>query len=167
MCRPFMPACPSAVQCFGRERLGTTREPTYRLYNCQCCAVQVRICQSCDHGNIYCAGGCAQIRRRESQRRIQARYQKSRGGASRHAARQQRWRGRRRGEQKIVTHQGSPVTVIQCIVALEPVIRSEPSDASAVEPEQRQKIRPPHDRCAFCGAALSEWTRQRPWRWSG
>jgi len=34
----------------------------------------------CDHGNIYCAGECSLIRRRESLRRAQARYQHSRRG---------------------------------------------------------------------------------------
>ena len=27
------------------------REPAYRLYNCERCQVQVRICERCDHGN--------------------------------------------------------------------------------------------------------------------
>jgi hypothetical protein len=143
------------------------REPTYRLYNCQRCAVQVRICERCDHGNIYCAGECAGIRRRESQRQTQARYQKSRRGASRHAARQRRWRERQRQNLKIVTHHGSPVAVTQCIVAVSPVTVSQPTDASPAEPEQPRKIRPPLDCCAFCGAPLPMWTRQRLWRWSG
>ena len=143
------------------------REPAYRLYNCERCQVQVRICERCDHGNVYCAGECARIRRRESQRRAQARYQRSHGGARRHAARQRRWRERQRQKQTIVTHQGFPVTVTQCIVAVSPVIRSQPIDASPGEPEQRPQIRPPLERCAFCGAALPDWTRQRPWRWSG
>jgi len=50
------------------------REPAYRLYNCERCQVQVRICERCDHGNLYCAGECARIRRRESLRRAQVRY---------------------------------------------------------------------------------------------
>jgi hypothetical protein len=33
--------------------LGLLPEPTYRLYNCRRCAVQVRICAQCDRGNIY------------------------------------------------------------------------------------------------------------------
>jgi hypothetical protein len=143
------------------------REPAYRLYNCERCQVQVRICERCDHGNVYCAGECAKIRRRESQRRSQARYQRSRGGARRHAARQRRWRDRQRQKPKIVTHQGSPVTVTQCIVAVSPVIQSQPIDASLSEPDQGPKIHPQLDRCAFCGATLPAWTRQRPWRWSG
>jgi len=143
------------------------REPAYRLYNCERCQVQVRICERCDHGNVYCAGECAKIRRRESQRRAQARYQRSRPGARRHAARQRRWRERQRPKPKIVTHQGSPVAVTQCIVAVSPVMQSQPADASPDEPDHRPKIHLPLDRCAFCGAALPAWTRQRPWRWSG
>ena len=114
------------------------REPAYRLYNCERCQVQVRICERCDHGNVYCAGGCAKIRRRESLRRAQARYQRSRGGARRHAARQRGWRERERQKPKIVTHQGSPLAVTQCIVAVSPVMQSQPADASQYKPEQRR-----------------------------
>ena len=143
------------------------REPAYRLYNCLRCEEQVRICERCDHGNVYCAGECASIRRRESLRRAQTRYQRSRRGARRHAARQRRWRERQRQTPKIVTHQGSPATVTQCIVAVSPFIQSQPIDASPGEPEQVPKVRSPLERCAFCGAALPDWTHQRPWRWSG
>jgi hypothetical protein len=143
------------------------REPAYRLYNCERCQVQVRICERCDHGNVYCAGECASIRRRESVRRAQARYQRSRRGARRHADRQRRWRSRQRQEPKIVTHQGSPFTVTQCILAASAVIQNQPADASPDEPDQAPKIRPQIDRCAFCGTTLPAWTRQRPWRWSG
>ena len=143
------------------------REPAYRLYNCERCGVQVRICQRCDHGNVYCAGECAGIRRRESQRRSQSRYQRSRRGAGRHAARQRRWRERQQQTQQRVTHQGSPIAVSQCIVAVSPVMQSQPADASPDKPKQVLKVRPALDTCAFCGAKLSAWTRQRPWRWSG
>jgi hypothetical protein len=143
------------------------REPAYRLYNCARCQLQVRICQRCDHGNVYCAGECADIRRRESLRRAQARYQRSRRGAHRHAERQRRLRARQRQTPQIVTHQGSPSAVTQCIVAVSPLLQSEPADASPNEPDPVRKIRPPLDRCAFCGAELPAWTRQRPWRWSG
>ena len=162
-----MPACPSAVQCLGRELLGAIREPAYRLYNCERCGVQVWICQRCDHGNVYCAGECAQIRRRESLKRAQRRYQRSRRGARRHAARQRRWRERQRQKHYKVTHHGSPLAVTQCIVAVSPVMQSQPADATPCEPAPRPKSRPPLDACAFCGATLPEWSRQRPWRWSG
>jgi len=147
--------------------LGSIRERAYRLYNCERCQVQVRICERCDHGNVYCAGECAKIRRRESQRRSQARYQRSHQGARRHAARQCRWRERQRQKIKIVTHQGSPVAASECIVAVSAVIQSEPVDASPCEPEQRFKIHPSLEHCAFCGALLPDWARQRPWRFSG
>jgi hypothetical protein len=78
------------------------REPAYRVYNCERCQVQVRICERCDHGNVYCADECAKIRRRESQRRAPARYQRRRGGARRHAARQRRWRERQRQKRRRV-----------------------------------------------------------------
>jgi hypothetical protein len=143
------------------------REPAYRLYNCARCQLQVRICQRCDHGNVYCAGECANIRRRESLLRAQARYQRSRQGARRHAERQRRWRARQRETSTIVTHQGSPSTATQCIVPVSPVMLSQSADASPNESCPVRKVSPPLDRCAFCGAVLPAWTRQRPWRWSG
>ena len=79
-------------------------EQTYRLYNCARCAQQVRICRECDRGNQYCAGECAQIRRRESLHRAGRRYQSSYRGACAHAARQRAWRERQTQE---VTHHGS------------------------------------------------------------
>jgi hypothetical protein len=101
------------------------REPAYRLYNCARCQLQVRICLRCDHGNVYCAGECASIRRRESLRHAQARYQRSRRGARRHAERQRQWRARQRQTPQIVTHQGSPGIATQCIVAVSPVMQSQ------------------------------------------
>jgi hypothetical protein len=79
-------------------------EESYRLYSCGRCRRQVRICCNCDHGNRYCEGECAAVRRRESLHRAGARYQCSYRGACRHAARQSAWRERR--AQK-VTHHGS------------------------------------------------------------
>ena len=143
------------------------REPVYRLYNCERCQVQVRICERCDHGNIYCAGECAKIRRRESLRRAQARYQRSRGGARRHAARQRCWRERQRDEPKIVTHQGSRLSLIPCIVWVSALMRSQPLDASTSESAPERQIPGSVAHCAFCGAALPAWARQRPGSWSG
>ena len=79
-------------------------EQSYRLYNCARCAQQVRICRECDRGNQYCAGECAQIRRRESLHRAARRYQSSYRGACAHAARQRAWRERQTQQ---VTHHGS------------------------------------------------------------
>lgn len=89
-------------------------EKTYRLYNCARCAKQVWICCDCDRGNLYCAGECAQIRRRESLCRAGARYQLGHRGACLHAARQSAWRSRQTTK---VTHQGSLACAVAVIVA--------------------------------------------------
>ena len=73
------------------------------VYQCAACGQTVHICRACDRGNRYCAGVCAPQRRRESLRRAAARYQRSRRGATRHAARQSALRAR---QIQIVTHQG-------------------------------------------------------------
>ena len=89
-------------------------EQTYRLYNCARCAQQVHICRRCDRGNQYCAGECAQIRRRESLQRAGERYQRSYRGACAHAARQRAWRERQTQE---VTHHGSLSSALWVTVA--------------------------------------------------
>jgi hypothetical protein len=157
-----MPALPCAVQCCGEAGLGAFSEPTYRLYNCQRCGVQARICARCDHGNVYCAGECSRIRRRESLHRAGTRYQQTRRGAARHAARQRDWRA----SHPKVTHQGCSSGTLQCNV-LDHLLRlSESTDATRVEIQPTD----PHGhlgRCAFCGAPLPAWTRFRLWQWSG
>lgn len=160
-------AChPCAVQCFGEARvLGAAQLATYRLYNCRRCGVQVRICRRCDRGNIYCAGECAQIRRRESLRRAAARYQRTRRGAHRHAARQRRFRTR---QLRAVTDQGCHHGAMARKVAIPTVTSSKSSHAS----DDAFKVAQPdageaQALCAFCGEALSSWTRLRLWQWSG
>jgi hypothetical protein len=105
--------------------LGVGQPATYRLYNCRRCDVQVRICRRCDHGNIYCAGACAEIRSRESLRRAAERYQRTRRGACTHAARQRRWRTR---QQHTVTHQGCHHGALACKVSTSLVTSAESSD---------------------------------------
>lgn len=140
-------------------------EPSYRLYNCRRCAVQVRICSRCDHGNIYCAGECAQASRRESRRRASARYQRTRRGAHRHAARQRRWRRRQRQE---VTHQGCARGGGYGSVSEPPSIIPEPSDAHRrSNPAANLPAVPDVGVCSLCGAPLPRWTQPRRWRWSG
>jgi hypothetical protein len=74
-----------------------------RLYSCQRCNAQVTICRDCDHGHRYCME-CAPIAGQEARKRAAARYQSSRQGKLNHAARQSRYRERKK---KIVTHKGS------------------------------------------------------------
>jgi hypothetical protein len=140
--------------------LRALREPTYRLYNCQRCGVQVRICGRCDHGNIYCVGECSRIRRRESLRRASARYQRTRRGALCHAARQQGWRARR----PIVTHQGYRGGVLCRSVSDHAITAMEPSPANDAAPHSGGPVVPgAHARCAFCRVLLPAWTRPRRW----
>ena len=82
---------------------------SHRLYQCAACGQTVHICRACDRGNVYCAGACAPLCRSESLRRAGARYQCSRRGATRHAARQSALRARQTQE---VTHQGSPAVAL-------------------------------------------------------
>ena len=139
--------------------MGVLGEPSYRLYNCARCAVQVRICQRCDHVNVYCGAACARIRRRECAGRASARYQRTRRGAHRHAARQRTYRERVRGK---VTHQGSPGVMLRCIVSGTAIKQGKYTDVSCHDDPALGQ------RCAFCRAPLPRWTRIRagPWgRW--
>ena len=81
-----------------------TETATLRFFVCVRCRARVFVCSHCDHGQIYCAGSCAQEARHNAQRAAGRRYQASYRGRLKHAARASRYRAR----QKIVTHQGSP-----------------------------------------------------------
>ena len=135
-------------------------EASQRLYNCARCRQQVQICRRCDRGNLYCAGGCAALRRRESLRRAGRRYQLSFRGACRHAARQRAWRARQTNK---VTHQGSPAAALAVTV-------SAPSIESPGELRHGDRVqvvarllalqgRPSAPQCSFCRRALSLFTR--------
>lgn len=155
----------------GNMRAG---EETYRLYNCGRCAQQVQICRDCDRGNQYCAGECARIRRRESQRRAGRRYQGSYRGACRHAARQRVWRERHAK----VTHQGSfapggAVIVVSTLTTTSQETHADiacvaaPPSATAYElvaprAERRWGVdrrAVARARCCFCGRVLSRFAR--------
>ena len=66
-----------------------------RLFLCACCRVQVLVCSHCDRGQRYCAAGCSAATRQVLQMQAARRYQRSRGGRFKHAARTRRWRERR------------------------------------------------------------------------
>jgi hypothetical protein len=145
------------------------REESYRLYSCRGCGVSVSICGRCDRGNIYCVGECARVSRRASNRRAGARYQRTRRGAQRHAARQQMWRER---QLEKVTHLGCaptvPVFTMSVTVdmaALEltdaPLVPDRPLDAPRKAEHRHQRVA---GRCDFCHAPLPLFTRLRTWR---
>jgi hypothetical protein len=81
-----------------------------RLYSCQRCNAQVTICRCCDHGNCYCVD-CAPITRQEARKRAATRYQQSRQGKLKHAARQSRYR-------EIVTHKSSKILLASDLLAI-------------------------------------------------
>jgi hypothetical protein len=101
-------------------------EPICRVYCCRRCEIEVWVCPDCDHGQVYCAGECSSRSRRESLRRAGVRYQKTRRGARRHAARQRRWREQRTEHlllaSQIVTHHACSTKAAECTVsaALQP-----------------------------------------------
>lgn len=77
-----------------------------RIFNCRRCQIQVVICSYCDHGQIYCSRGCSQEARASSCRLASRRYQNSRQGKLKHAARQSNYMERKRAGIKM-TYQGS------------------------------------------------------------
>ena len=121
-----------------------------RLFNCARCRCQVVICSHCDRGNIYCGKRCSQTARRQSQCEAARRYQRTYRGRFAHAARQRRYRQRRRAN---VTHQGSP-----------PLLPDETLPAESRKPARRVESPPavPNDgiRCHLCGRACSRFLRQ-------
>ena len=179
-----MPAQRGFVQC-GVGSMADS-EQTFRLYNCRHCATQVRICRECDHGNLYCAGECAQICRRESKRRARERYQLSHRGARHHAHRQRALRERRRlHPAQIVTHQGSLPGTATSIVAAGSIpspteeihvdiasIQSPPQPPSPLQTVLRAShsstyshpMAPLAHRCSFCRRVLPAFARRGPLR---
>ena len=139
-------------------------QESYRLYSCRGCSVSVSICGRCDHGNIFCAGECAAVSRRESGRRAGARYQRTRRGAHRHAARQRQWRERQLDK---VTHGGcapsGPVftmSVAVDVAVLEltdaPCAPDRPLEAPRNAERSRHRV---PGRCDFCHTPLPLFTR--------
>ena len=90
------------------HRLCVPMNPSARLFHCARCHCQVIVCRYCDHGNVYCANGCADHARATSLRRAAKRYRSTRRGRHGNADRQRRFRARQREK---VTHQGSPPVV--------------------------------------------------------
>ena len=134
-----MHAFPGAVQrCWGGAGMG---ERLVRMYECRRCGTWVGVCSECERGQVYCAGECAQLSRRESLRRAGSRYQSSRRGAHRHAARQRRWRQQRRSDcdMQIVTHQSCTALMATCTVSAVPE-RAEPTSHEAGDDKNNSTI---------------------------
>jgi hypothetical protein len=67
-----------------------------RLFLCALCRALMLVGSCCDRGQVYCTGDCAEKTRRHSMREAGKRYQASRKGRQAHAARQDRYRERKR-----------------------------------------------------------------------
>lgn len=146
--------CPNGLRCVERASpiarscrapIGPTSpvEPPGRSYFCARCGAEVLICSCCDHGQRYCADGCAQAARACSLRAAGKRYQASSRGRHAHAERQRRYRA----QKKKVTHHGSPPSA--STVVLPPHL---------IAPVESPLSLTPH--CHFCGRPLALQVRQ-------
>jgi len=123
-------------------------EDDCRLFNCQQCGRQLRICRRCDRGQRYCSSTCQLQGRRRSLAQANARYQNSPRGARHHAARQARWRARQ--NEKVTHHRLALRTIAEKVHSVE---FSEWFDDDITD-----KARPPA-RCDFCLRPLGRFTR--------
>jgi hypothetical protein len=124
---------------------------TARLFNCANCKCQVIIGSCCDRGNIYCGGTCAPLARKKSQRDASKRYQSTKQGKSKHAARQAAYR--KRQKQK-VTHHGSLEAGSYAELKIQPAdVLTTNKIISSVT---KQTVI-----CDFCGNSCSTFVRTR------
>ena len=86
-------------------------DQTGRPFLCARCQAQVLVRIQCDRGQRYCANGCANISRRSLQREAGERYQQSRAGRHKHAARK-----RCAALAKIVMYHGSQVPLTDTVL---------------------------------------------------
>ena len=151
-------------------------EQTGRLFLCARCQAQVLVCSQCDRGQRYCNSGCADITRLSRQREAGKRYQQSRAGRHKHAARMHQWRKRRAATTKIVTHHGSQGTPADAVLpgnesppAISPDSQA-PSPCSPIAPDSialcattntRISIPAPLWRCHWCQLICPAFVRQR------
>jgi hypothetical protein len=150
-------------------------DQTGRLFLCARCQAQVLVCSHCDRGQRYCANGCANLTRRTRQREAGERYQQSRIGRHKHAARMYQWRKRRAALAKIVTHHSSDVTPADAVLqanesppAISPDSQA-PSPCSSIAPDSialcatantRISMPAPVRRCHWCQSPCPALVRQ-------
>lgn len=116
-----------------------------RLFNCARCFKQVVICSGCDRGNIYCTKSCATLSRKRSLKTAGNKYQQTKAGKIKHAARQQSYRQK----QKKVTHHSSLIPTTNDLLITE---RSfDLINTSTTSTKQIQ--------CHFCGKFCSVYVR--------
>ena len=67
-----------------------------RTFICEWCHAQVFICTHLDYRNKYCGSSCSKMARQKYLRMAGKKYQNSRKGKFKHAARQKRYRERQK-----------------------------------------------------------------------
>jgi hypothetical protein len=134
---------------------------SFRLYSCQRCHAQVRLCVKCDHGNLYCPP-CAERVPVLNHRRASARYQLTPRGARAHAARQKAYRERKAQPGQKVTDEGCSKTgPPRTVPALIGSIAVSHDVSSAYAPSRALPVRDALEslRCDFCHALLPKCAR--------
>jgi len=124
---------------------------TARLFNCANCKCQVIIGSCCDRGNIYCPGTCAPLARKKSQLAASKRYQNTKQGKLKHAARQAAYRNRQKQK---VTHHGSSEVGSYVEVTIQPADVLTPTKIISSVPKQTVI-------CDFCGKSCSTFVRTK------
>jgi len=87
---------------------------SYRLFECDHCGKEIRICRCCDHGEVYCPGEqCASLARELKNLQYRSDHQQTKSGRKAHAARQAQYRLRREmlqlvGTQVVTDHPSTP-----------------------------------------------------------
>ena len=119
-----------------------------RLYHCSRCHSPVIICSRCDRGQRYCTGDCRHQARSESRKRARKKYQSTRKGRFKNAARQQRFR--QRNKQK-VTHQGSTPKRLHDLLK---------TRLTELKKTQKPAFPGSTGHCHFCGAVSDPFLRQ-------
>ena len=118
---------------------------SHRLFLCARCGAQVRLCSSCDRGQVYCGRVCAVSARRAGHREANQRYQRTERGRALHAQRQARYRAQRR-QQAVV--EATSVTDLG---------RTESASRAAAASWDAEVYT-----CACCGRQVSPFSRWLP-----
>jgi len=143
-----------------------------RLFLCARCRDQVLLCSQCDRGQQYCSRACSSLSRRERRREAARRYQSSRGGRLKHAARAACWRERvrrlRQGGTHAavdkVTHQGcsqrpAGASLLGCDTpsACESTIVADLANHTALACRRCTQLLVPHVRQGYLRASGVRW----------
>ena len=149
---------------------------SHRLVICARCSCHVRICTRCDRGNMYCSKICAGLARKRSNLEAGSRYQRTKVGRRKHAARQHRYQLRQRQK---MTHQGPHKNVAEIRPGADTAKESIKQPAVAEEVPREHEVqsvsknngvqtaggpKTKTTQCHFCRGSCGEFTRLGPLR---